>query len=228
MARLIPFTGFQDFLRHNSEHMEEHFYVYFHVFKLLPHVKNNEASICRAFNIVDDEGHQIIALHIPGSYYLFSFGWTEPMLELLAAEVDVRKYAEDTPEFEFRGQRDLILAVLHKHPCPWCIFKERLVYQCEAVAGQSSETRAVVKNATYEDGQALVEMSWAFDKHEYPDKVDRDEEKAYWQVKYGIKTSNLFVVKEAGTIRSMLQVIQTEDYERPDTGHPIYAAPTSE
>lgn len=221
MAKLLTFASFQDFLRHNEEHMEANFYVYFHVFKLLPRLRSKEAGVYRAYNIVDDEGHQIIALHVTGSYYLFSFGWTAPMMELLAAEVEVSKC---TADFQFLGQRDLILELLQKDDCQWRVFKERLIYQCEKVTGQSAVAKASVANGGLEDEYELTEMTLAFDIDEYPDKPERDEEKAFSQVLYGIESNNLFVVKSGGEVCSMLQVIETEGYNKPILGS-LYTLP---
>lgn len=221
MSRLLNFASFQDFLLHNQEHMEARFYVYFHVFKLLPRLRSKEAGVFNAYNIVDEEGHQIIALHVTGSYYLFSFGWTAPMMDLLAAQVEVSKVKAN---FQFLGQRNLILELLQKHECQWQIFKERLIYQCEEVQGQSEIPSAQVENGSLADVHALTEMTLAFDVDEYPDKPSRDEDKAFGQVIYGIENNGLFVVKSQGRVCCMLQVIETEDFDRPLLGS-LYTLP---
>lgn len=78
--------------------MEAHFYVYFHVFMLLPRLRSKESGVFNAYYIVDEDGHQIKAMHVTGSHYLFSFVWTAPMLDLLAAQVEVGKCK---PNFQF-------------------------------------------------------------------------------------------------------------------------------
>ena len=221
MAKLIEFKTFSNFLRHNEAHMEANFYVYFHVFKLLPRLRSKEAGVFAAYNITDDEGQQIIALHVTGSYYLFSFGWTVPMLELLAQQVEVAKCKTN---FQFLGQRDLVLELLHRHDRQWEVFKERLIYQCDEVTDLSGLSTAEVENAALSDVEKLTEMTLAYDVDEYPDKPERDEEKAFRQVLYGIETNNMFVVKNAGEICAMLQVIQTDGFDRPIIGS-LYTLP---
>jgi predicted GNAT family acetyltransferase len=221
MTKLLEFETFQSFLHHNKAHMEENFYVYFHVFKLLPRLRSKEAGVYAAYNITDDKGHQIIALHVTGSYYLFSFGWTTPMLDILAQQVEVVKCKAN---FQFLGQRDLILELLQRHDCQWEIFKERLIYQCEQITGLYKQSNAKVENAALHDVQKLTEMTLSFDINEYPDKSQRDEEKAFRQVLYGIESKNLFVVKDAREICSMLQVIQTDGFDRPILGS-LYTLP---
>ncbi|GAB3242821.1 hypothetical protein GCM10027346_39210 [Hymenobacter seoulensis] len=221
MAKLLTFTHFQDFLDHNQKHLEAHFYVYFHVFKLLPRLRSKESGVFNAYNIVDEDGHQIIALHVTGSYYLFSFGWTAPMLDLLAAQVDVGNCKQD---FQFLGQRDLIVELLQRHDCQWRVFKERLVYQCDEVLGKSHVPNASVENGSLEDVHALTEMTLAFDADEYPDKPSRDEDKAFGQVLYGIENNGLFVVKSQGEVCCMLQVMETEEFNNPLLGS-LYTLP---
>ncbi|WP_167852135.1 GNAT family N-acetyltransferase [Hymenobacter elongatus] len=221
MAKLLTFTRFQDFLEHNRAHIEAHFYVYFHVFKLLPRLRSKQAGVFNAYNIVDEEGRQIIALHVTGSYYLFSFGWTAPMLDLLAAQVEVGKCKQD---FQFLGQRDLILELLQKQECQWWVLKERLIYQCDEVLGQSHVPNARVENGGLEDVHALTEMTLAFDIDEYPNKPYRDEDKAFGQVLHGIENNGLFVVKSQGEVCSMVQVIETDGYTKPLLGS-LYTLP---
>ena len=215
MAKLLTFAHFQDFLEHNRAHLETHFYVYFHIFKLLPRLRSKQAAVFNAYNIVDEEGRQIIALHVTGSYYLFSFDWTAPMLDLLDKQVEVGKCKQN---FQFLGQRDLILELLQRHDCPWWVLKERLIYQCDEVLGPSQLPSASVENGSLEDVQTLTEMTLAFDIDEYPDKPYRDEDKAFGQVLHGIENNGLFVVKSQGQVCSMVQVIETEGFTKPLLG----------
>ena len=93
-----------------------------------------------------------------------------------------------------------------------------------ASTNQPEKSRAVVQNATLHDVHRLIELTIDYDKEEYPAKLKRDEAKAYAQVMYGIESNNMFVVKHNGRICSILQVIQTDSYDRPVIGS-LYTIP---
>jgi predicted acetyltransferase len=202
--------------------MKAHFYVFFHVFKLIERLERKEEGVYNAYNITDDNGHTIIAILVGGAYYLYSAGWTPKMLELLANQVDVEKCKAG---FQFLGQRDLIAELLNKHHVKWQVIKDRLIYTCQQVANQPRKNNAVVQNAAPPDIHRLVELTLDYDKEEYPAKLKQDEAKVYAQVIYGVESNNMFVVKHNGRICSILQVIQTDDYDRPVIGS-LYTIPS--
>ncbi|RZK44669.1 MAG: hypothetical protein EOO61_02995 [Hymenobacter sp.] len=176
MAQLLTFANFNDFHRHNVRYMKAHFYVFFHVFKLIERLEKKEEGVYNAYNITDDNGHTIIAILVGGAYYLYSAGWTPEMLKLLASQVDVAKCKAG---FQFLGQRDLIAELLNKHHAKWQVVKDRLIYTCQQVTNQPEKSRAVVQNATLHDVHRLIELTIDYDKEEYPAKLKRDEAKAY-------------------------------------------------
>jgi GNAT superfamily N-acetyltransferase len=223
MAQLLTFANFNDFHRHNVRYMEAHFYVFFHVFKLIERLERKEEGVYNAYNITDDNGRTIIAILVGGAYYLYSSGWTPEMLELLANQVDVAKCKTG---FQFLGQRDLIAEVLNNYHAKWQVIKDRLIYTCQQVANKPEKSHAVVQNAALHDVYRLIELTIDYGREEYPAKLKRDEAKAYAQVMYGIESNNMFVVKHNGKICSILQVIQTDSYDRPVIGS-LYTIPSA-
>lgn len=220
MAGIIRFKTPRDFYNHNIKHMEENYYVHMHVLNYIEIISKKKAVVHNAFNIFGEAGQIIIGFHVSYNFFIYSFGWTPDMLEILVGEVPFSQFIQP---FHFLGQRDLILELFAMNSGQWHVHKERLIYECTKISPQPKVINADVENASIFDIEELAELTVAFEREEFPYR-EHDIADAYGKVEHGIAEKKLYVLKKNNLLCSILQVIYKGDYNRPIIGS-LYTNP---
>lgn len=215
MEYLISHKSPNDFLKYNHDFIYDNYFIHYHIIIAFEKTRTKELDILDGYNIIDDEGSNVMCLWVTGAYYLYSFKWTPKIVEMLASKIDVSKA---TSRFSFMGKKDLILELFGKYSLPYTIFKDRLVYTCNKVSSTDKVQVGKVENARFDDFDELVKMGMDNNFEEYDGKGTKTILQMQNGIAHGITNDKLFVIKDEGDVCSMLQVINGPD-ESPMIGN---------
>ena len=166
-------------------------------------------ELCAAYYLLEDSGNWTFGIWTSESYLLYSNCWTEEAVDFLVSYIQPAKFSN----FQFLGQRDLILQILSKSSATHKLHKDRLIYECSRVNVKASLSLSGIANATLGDYKAVAVMSWDNYQEEYNEEGPRSKEEIAAGTLQGIKDGKVFILKNASTICSMLQVINdSPDY----------------
>lgn len=208
MAKIKDFQKFKGFFEYNYDRLFSNYYVHFHFLNKLEELNKGTIVDHRAFNVVDDEGNDIIFIWVSNCCYLYSDNWTPEMVNVLLAEIQFSRF---TKHFEFAGQKDLIEEVLNAAKASYQTHKDRLVYKINKASSIIDNIIGEVFNATLLDFDDILDLSMQNYEEEYQGMGQRTKDQMAGGLMVGINTNNLFVLRESGRIESIVQLISTEE-----------------
>jgi predicted GNAT family acetyltransferase len=211
-AKLITFSTLGEFLRHNRRFIYDHYYQHFYLINIIEQVSSGELHAFRGYNIENEKGMMLFALHIEGFYLLYSFGWDNEMLALLSEQVDLKICTE---RFSFNGNRDLIQALFKKQNSPYEVFKERKIYKCESLNQLEAKVPGRLELCTFRDFKHLTNMAYQYHLEEYGGNAFRDLKSVSSLVEKGIRAGTFYLWRDGKQICCMAQVFNE------DTGYPF-------
>ncbi len=214
-ARLKDFKNFNDFFKYNFEELFSNYYVHYHFLTRLEDLNKGVIQAYRGFNVIDDEGNNIIFIWISGCCYLYSNGWTQEMISVLSEEI---KFLQFKKHFEFAGEKELITEVLNTAKVNYKLFKDRLVYQITKTKPVTREINGEVSNASIVNFEDVLALSMQNYHEEYDGKGERTEDQMAASIMSGLNKGNLYVLQESGSIASIVQVISSEE-DKPIIGN---------
>lgn len=207
MADLITFSTFQKFLDHNQKDLLDKYFVYYHFLQSLPKLEKKEYDLFEAYNVIDSDGNSAMCVWMTGNYFIYSHKWTEEIVDFLVNKIEIQKFKN----FNFLGQRNLILQLFDKSNIKYNLIKDRLIYECERVVVPKISKIGEVQNATYQEFDELVQMSMDNYVEEYNGKGQKSIKEMEASVILGIEKKSLFILKNNGTICSIVQVINDNE-----------------
>lgn len=205
MAELKKFHYLRDFIAYNEDRLESNYLSYYHLIGAIERLNSGQAQLFGAFNIDGQHGATIIGLWTTGNILIYSEKWDDDMISELNKYIP---FAQCTDEFQFGGQRDLVLQVLKSNGIDYYVLKDRLVYECLTV-NPAVRANGKMELSSINDLEEISHMSFGYHVEEYDGKGGRDYDSMKIVAKHGIENLSLFVWKD-GAICSIAQVIDRD------------------
>jgi len=227
MCTLIETGSFNEFYDYNKKLIYGNRLSFYHLIKMIQQVNETKIGPYTAYNIINDEGANVLAVWTDGIYYLYGTTWTEEILDKLTEKIDLPKFRN----FTFSGTRELVLDFFAKTDRPYTIYKDRLLYECTQLLPIKGVIPGVAIKSSTDDLEELAEMVYHFGLEEWGEREGRDMNHARQLVWGGILSGNICDWEVAEEITTIGQIIDMETrlpiigslYTKPDKRKKGYA-----
>ena len=217
MVELQKPANFQDFVRNNKDFLATNPMLYHFPIHSIKTALSGKVGVYNGFNIVNEKGSWLFALHTDDACMLYTTEYDPEMLPLLSKEIGFEKFHR----FEFAGTKALIDGLFRYEKAEYELQKHRIIYRCTTISGPFP---APPGHPTMGDPRRLLElgrMSVSFVK-EYENR-DITEEEGAASIAKCIREGGLYCWENGNNICSVAEVL-TNDYDFPVIGH-FYTPP---
>jgi predicted GNAT family acetyltransferase len=206
-VKVLNFDSPQHFFDHNKQFIYSSYYQHFYLIKISEQLYAGIHQLINAYNIVDNNGGNILCLHIDGAYMLYSDNWTADMLDLLSKQVDLKICTEN---FSFSGNKALIMQLFQQQNSTYKVFKNRVIYECVDLKNIKPVIGGDWELCTFRDFKRISQMIYQYHLEEYGDHAFRDYESVSKMVEGGIRSEAFFIWRDGRNICSVAQLFNEE------------------
>lgn len=171
MFKVVEYPKVQDFFNENKKVIYKNRLAHYHLIQYFDELNAGRQSVYESYNIIDDDGGNVIAVWGDSIYYLYSSKWSDTVVEGLLSKIDVGKY---TKRFSFCGTSQLVLDLFNKSGVEFQIFKERVLYECESVELLTKQCEGAAFFSTIDDLETVAEMTYKYGIEEWGEREGRD------------------------------------------------------
>lgn len=171
MFKFVEYSKVQDFFNENKQTIYKNRLAHYHLIQYFDELNLGRQSIFQAYNIVDDNGGNVIAVWGDSVYYLYALKWSESIIEGLLCRIDISKY---TKRFSFCGTNELVLAIFDRSGVPYEIFKQRVFFDCVQVKQLHKTCNGSAFFSEIDDVETVAEMTYRYGLEEWGIREGRD------------------------------------------------------
>lgn len=171
MFKVVEYPKVQDFFNENKKVIYKNRLAHYHLIQYLDELNAGRQSVYEAYNIIDDDGGNVIAVWGDSIYYLYSLNWSDSVVDGLLSKINVGKY---TKRFSFCGTSQLVLDLFNKSGVEFQIFKERVLYECERVELLTKQCEGAAFFSTIDDLKTVAEMTYKYGIEEWGEREGKD------------------------------------------------------
>jgi len=203
MTTIKTFDTPQDFLDFNQETLNSKYFEHFHIHRLFEDLRAGKDRLMDAYNIIDEDGSNVIIVWVERLYFIYASKWTEDILRRIEEQLS----EIDTTNFLFRGQKGIMLELMDKMKFDFEVINDRIIYDCEAVKPVTKPTKGKFGIATIPDIPTIVKMSVDYYIEEFEGKGQQPLEAVKQSAYDGVKQSTTFKWSSNGRIVSIARLL---------------------
>ncbi|GAB2690577.1 hypothetical protein GCM10027037_12050 [Mucilaginibacter koreensis] len=220
MFKIVEYPKVQDFFNENKTVVYKNRLAHYHLIQYFDELNAGRQSVYQAYNIVDDDGGNVIAVWGDSVYYLYALKWSDTILDGLLTKIDVAKY---TKRFSFCGTDKLILELFGKSGVAYEIFKQRVLFECKQVKPLTKPCNGAAFFSLTADLDTVAEMTYRYGVEEWGVREGRDLNHARQLSYQSILQETSCHWESAGKITTIASVLDS-DTELPIIGS-LYTNP---
>jgi hypothetical protein len=175
MYEIIDYLSFNDFYDSNKKAIYKNRLQHYHLISFIERLNSGETSVYQAYNVIDNNGGNAIAVWGDSTYYLYSLQWSSDVIIGLLNKIEISKY---TKRFTFCGTHQLILGLFEKSNIPYTIYKERIIYECKEANPLPRACEGSAFNSSWDDLDTISEMTYQYGLEEWGEREGRDKNHA--------------------------------------------------
>jgi len=159
MFQIIEYPKAQDFFNENKKIIYKNRLAHYHLIKYFEQLNAGNQSIYQAYNIMDGDGGNVIAVWGDSVYYLYALKWSNAIVDGLLSKIEVDKY---TKRFSFCGTCQLILDLFNKSGVEYQVYRERVLYECKSVSVLNRRCYGSAFLSSMNDLDTIAEMTYRY------------------------------------------------------------------
>jgi hypothetical protein len=171
MFKVIEYPKVQDFYSENTDVIYKNRLAHYHLIKYFDELNAGQQSVYQAYNVIDDNGGNVIAVWGDSVYYLYALKWSDDIIHGLLSKIELAKY---TKRFTFCGTSQLVIDLFKRSGVEYQVFKERLLYQCKNVAPLIKQCNGAAFFSSTGDLETVAEMTYQYGIEEWGEREGRD------------------------------------------------------
>lgn len=173
MFEIIEYSRVHDFYNANKELIFKNRLSHYHLIKYFNELNNGNQSIYAGYNIIDQNGGNVICVWADSVYYLYALKWSDSIILGLLSKIEIDKY---TKRFSFCGTLDLIKDLFEKSGITYEVFKERNLFECfEHKDRKEDEIIGKPYLSSINDLDIIAQMTYDFGIEEWGHREGRDQ-----------------------------------------------------
>lgn len=171
MFEIIEYPKVQDFFNDNKAVIYKNRLAHYHLIKYFDELNAGNQSIYQAYNIMDRDGGNVIAVWGDSVYYLYGLKWSEAIIDGLLSKIEIDKY---TKRFSFCGTHKLVLELFNKSGVEYQVYKERVLYECKSVDALNRQCYGSAFFSSLHNLETIAEMTYRYGIEEWGVREGRD------------------------------------------------------
>lgn len=207
MYRIIQYKSLHDFYDSNKKLIFSNRLAHYHLIKYFEELNEGRQSIYQSYNIVDDEGGNVIIVWGDSVLYLYSLKWSDTIVDGLQSKIELSKF---TKRVIFCGTNDLILALFRKSKLEFEIIKQRLLYECTSTVNLKWQCEGSAYFTEIEFLEEVAEMTYRYGIEEWGHRKDRDLNHARQMILTSLTNNTSCFWWSDGKIRTIASIIDSE------------------
>ena len=227
MARIVTYEKPVDFFRANKDFIYADYFAHYHLIHTIEQLKEQKIELCECYNVVDDEGSNVLCMWVMGGYYIYSRGWTKDIVQTLVKKVELHRFKH----YSFCGQRELIKELFRQSNIKGDVFKNRFIEVCTAVNDPLLEFVGHGENGQLEDFEELVQLGVDYNQEEFRGQGSKTRENISGSMFNSIQKGSIYIWRVDRAIVSIAQLINDDEefamvgslYTRPELRGKGYA-----
>ncbi|NQX54410.1 hypothetical protein HQN86_12365 [Pedobacter panaciterrae] len=204
MFKVVEYPKVQDFFNENKKVIYKNRLAYYHLIQYFDELNAGRQSVYEAYNILDDDEGNAIAVWGDSVYYLYALKWSDAIIDGLLSKIEIAKF---TKRFTFCGTSELISRLFEKSGVENEVYKERVIYHCNEVIPLVRPCSGEACFSGNSDLDVIGEMYYQYGLEEWGEREGRDRNYArtialqgiqnattcHWEVDGNIKTLHPFL-----------------------------------
>jgi hypothetical protein len=164
MPQLKRFSGFEEFVRFNSDFAESNPMLYFFLIKIINRVLEGEVKVHKFFNVINGD-NRIAVLLTTDVCLIYDNRFDADMIPLLSEELEFPKFIR----YQFAGSKKTIDALFELHQAEYEMQKHRVIYKCSAVSPDFKNAPGNMQMGDINRVEELTALSEGFAKEYFGD-----------------------------------------------------------
>lgn len=203
MATLKRFESLSDFLDYNEEIFNTQYFEHFHLHRLFSDLWEGKDRLYDAYNIIDEDGSNVIVIWVEKLLFIYSNQWNISMLNILENKLKEIK----TRPLLLRGQKKIILQLMDNIKLEYEIINDRIIYDCNSIRPLIKRPMGKFGIATINDIPTILKMSVDYYIEEFEGKGQQSIESVQQSAYQGVLNSTIYKWSNNGRIVSMARVL---------------------
>jgi len=203
MAKVKKFESPSDFLDYNEETLKAQYFEHFHVHRLFIDLSEGKERLYDAYNIIDDDGSNVILIWVEQLFFIYSRKWNADLLDLLENQLT---QIEARPLL-LRGSKKLILELMEKMKLEYEMINDRIIYDCDTVNPFTRQPKGKLGVAVINDIPSILKMSANYYLEEFEGKGQQSYESVQESAYQGVLNSKIYKWSNNGLIVSMARLL---------------------
>lgn len=171
MFKVVEYPKVQNFFNENKKVIYKNRLAHYHLIQYFAALNSGEQTIYQAYNVIDDDGGNVIAVWGDSVYYLYASKWSDSIIDGLLTKIEITKY---TKRFSFSGTSQLIIDLFNKSGVEYEIYKERFLYECSQVIPLTRACNGSAYLSSSDDIDTIAEMTYQYGLAEWGEREGRD------------------------------------------------------
>jgi GNAT superfamily N-acetyltransferase len=202
MNTKIKFNNPTEFLEHNSERLSEQYFEHYHLNSLFESLKNGDGQLFDVYNVVGEDGTDILVVWADISYYIYATKWNDKAVEIVAESIDI----ENFDIVVLRGHKDLINEVINFKKLKTKLINDRIIYDCEIINKPNTKNGELIV-ATEKNFTEILELNLGYYHEDFNGQGTQTDEEILRSVQMGIYERTIFAWKVDDKMTSSLRII---------------------
>ena len=206
MAHLQKFNTPTEFLDYNISSLTNQYFEHFHLLRLFEDLEQGTGALYDAYNLLDDDGSNVMIILANELCFIYGTKWNADILTIIEEEVN---FAIENIRV-FRGQKELVFAILDKMNIKHKMINDRVIYACAKLSPCLSDAQIEFSAASLIDAPELFEMSTEYYDEEFEGKGSFTSEEVKTHTLGSIQREKLFKIAYDGQIVAMARIINDD------------------
>lgn len=171
MAEIKNFEQAKDFFSFNDSYIYHNYLPHYNLIKTIEHLRDKSLGLIDAFNIIGEDCF-ILCICTDSGWLIYSTKWTDNAIDKLYERIDFTRFKN----WQFGGQRKLMVDLFEKYNVPYNIHKDRLVYECKSVTTAVNISPGNAVSSSLKDWERITELTHEYNIEEWGHREGRDIE----------------------------------------------------
>lgn len=205
MTQKIKFENPNEFLEYNSDRLTDEYFEHYHLNDLFESLKDGQGQLYDVFNIIGNDGTNILAVWADISYYIYGTKWNDEAIEILASSIDIENY----DILVLRGQKGLINAVIDVKKIKVNIINDRIIYDCKS-SSENIDSNGKLVLGSENNYPEILNLNLGYYHEDFNGQGSQSDEKIAGSVQMGILKGKMYAWKVDRQLTSVLRVINND------------------
>ena len=206
MIHLKTFDAPKQFLDFNREKLSNQYFEHYHLHYLFDELKDGKGVLHDAYNIINDDGSNIIAVWVDDVYFVYGTKWNEEVLKLLEEKIDIDNHEINI----FRGQKDLIIELLKQMKMKYEIINDRIIYSCDKVNKIQTREKSFFDTGRIDEFPVILQMCLDYYEEDFKGKGQQSKEAQTQSVYNGLLQHSIYTWNDEDEIVSVARIINAD------------------